>query len=804
MRMDPQLLYARLPQAYVGYVISFGGSAKTEKHGGYGSCAWILWRLPEWTVVIAASAYLETTAVNMAEYTGMNNGVAAALAHGAENPGIVGDSRLAIQQSVGVIACRKESLMAQLNRHKDLTAKLRSVKYLHAIREFNAAADSLAGETLESKVSTVVESEDRNHELRVLNRIQEVIYKPSAETSEEVVTRSINSIRILETRDKSRCKIFFDFARETGQVSAVTRHQAMARQKHVRFATEPVIANQDTEVQDRTDNQVEETPDPQDPPGPDATSIHEPSADDIDPLAVQGERCGRISKAQDEELRWSNLKAVLKGEEAQLGYRAAREAWKMTDKFVLSKDGLLYFLGANRRWGRERTEETTLRLVVPTTMVQRILQNCHDSLEGRHQGIVRTYHRVKADYYWIGLFADVEKHVRSCPDCSCSKSRPHLRGYSPGNILAERPFQMVSMDFVIPLPKTRRRNTALLLSQCVFTGFVMGKAMADTSALRVAQAFEECVYRRFGAPSLIRHDRDPRFMSEVFQAFAEMMQSRSRATLSYRPQTNGQQERSVKTVIQSVRVYAEDPLQQDWDEIVEKLIFAINNSHDSTRKDTPFYLVHGWDARSTLPAMSSSLKQGFGRQSDALAWGREANRQQKIALGMAKEYQATEQARRAQKHNESLSQAERTTVAEPKRTANPVTVDEPEEPDGIEEGSPDEDTQSLFRPGDRAWLYMKRVKRGRTKKLAHRWHGPFRIKKKVDEYAFELDLPDRSGYRFYPVVHASRLKAVSEFGERPRTRLAPDVTEETRHDFDEELLPEDSWQPDRLAGEYEV
>ncbi|KAE8887516.1 hypothetical protein PF003_g28530 [Phytophthora fragariae] len=335
---------------------------------------------------------------------------------------------------------------------------------------------------------------------------------------------------------------------------------------------------------------------------------------------------------------------------------------------------------------------------------------------------------------------------------------------------------MVSMDFVIPLPKTRRGNTALLLFQCAFTGFVMGNAMADTSALRVAQAFEECVYRRFGAPSLIRHDRDPRFMSEVFQAFAEMMQSRSRATLSYRPQASGQQERSVKTVIQSVRVYAEEPLQQDWDEIVEKLIFAINNSHDSTRKDTPFYLVHGWDARSTLRAMSSSVKRGVGRQSDALAWRREANRQQEIALGMAKEYQATEKARRAQKHDESLSRAERATVPESTGTVDPVTAGESEEPEDTDESSPDENTQSLFRPGDRAWLYMERVKPGLTKKLAHRWHGPFRIKRKVGEYAFELDLPDRSGYRFYPVVHVSRLKAANEFGERPRTRLAPDVT----------------------------
>ncbi|OWY95243.1 reverse transcriptase [Phytophthora megakarya] len=179
--------------------------------------------------------------------------------------------------------------------------------------------------------------------------------------------------------------------------------------------------------------------------------------------------------------------------------------------------------------------------------------------------------------------------------------------------------------FVIPLPKSRRGSTALLLFQCACTGFVMGKAMADTTALRVGQAFEECVNRRFGAPPLIRHDRDPRFMSEVFPAFAGVMRSRSRATLSYRPQANGQQERSVKNVMQSVRVYTEDPLQQDWDEIAEKLIFAINNSTDATRKETPFYLVHGWDAHSTLGAMTSPFKQGNGRQSDALKWRREVN-----------------------------------------------------------------------------------------------------------------------------------------------------------------------------------
>ncbi|POM70809.1 Hypothetical protein PHPALM_12700 [Phytophthora palmivora] len=39
VRLDPELLYAKLPRHYKGYVLSFDGSAKTEKNGGYGSCS---------------------------------------------------------------------------------------------------------------------------------------------------------------------------------------------------------------------------------------------------------------------------------------------------------------------------------------------------------------------------------------------------------------------------------------------------------------------------------------------------------------------------------------------------------------------------------------------------------------------------------------------------------------------------------------------------------------------------------------------------------------------------------------------
>ncbi|GMF42340.1 unnamed protein product [Phytophthora fragariaefolia] len=123
VRMDPALLYARLQNDHRGFVLSFDGSAKTPKHGGYGSCAWNLWRLPDWKIEIAASAYRESTTVNQAEYMGMNEGLRAAQAYGVTDLVVVGDSRLAIQQSLGVIACLKESLLTPLSIHRELVAR---------------------------------------------------------------------------------------------------------------------------------------------------------------------------------------------------------------------------------------------------------------------------------------------------------------------------------------------------------------------------------------------------------------------------------------------------------------------------------------------------------------------------------------------------------------------------------------------------------------------------------------------------------------------------------------------------------
>ncbi|KAG3059254.1 hypothetical protein PI125_g25084 [Phytophthora idaei] len=332
-----------------------------------------------------------------------------------------------------------------------------------------------------------------------------MIYESNEDTAEVVPREAEHHVHVLTGSKFSQQKTFEHFVRdditiknEYGNMAVMTRRQAKAK-KHVRFANEhaEMVSKAHEQRGERGEMANESSLDER------SSSHHSntvppatPDAEDIDPVALQRERRRRIAAAQDEEKKWLNLRKVLRGQAEMLSYKVARDAWKYADRFVLSEDGVLHYLGLSRRYDHGWQEDTKLRLVVPTTTIQEVLQNCHDSLKGGHQGVVRTFQRVKSDYYWTGLYADVEKHVKSCPDCSSSKSRPQLRGYSPGNVLAERPFQIVSMDFVIPLPKTRRGNTALLLFQCSFTGFVIAKTMSDTSALSVAQVFEDSERRR--------------------------------------------------------------------------------------------------------------------------------------------------------------------------------------------------------------------------------------------------------------------------------------------------------------------
>ena len=707
---------------YDGYVMSFDGAAKLKTR--VGSASFVLWRLPGWRPVLGHGVHLDNVTVNEAEYQGILQGLRCVAALGIQDIVVVGDSRIVIQQCQGLINCNQPHLALLEAEYQKLRACFQSIRLVHAKREFNASADFLATKALRLGASF---EEDDLEQLVFLNKLPSQAEPEDASPEEQPKPSS----------------------------DSEPEHQA------------DVYAVR-TRSQGEGDRQAPTEDQPGRMPGPEGEIGQ----------AVE-ERWRRIRLHQESDPEFGPIIKYLEGDLEALTQAQARSIAKVADRYVVDETTVLRYVAPSRKPSESRDESSTPRgrvtrqalprLAVPRTMRNDVLHLGHADIQAGHQGIIRTFERLRPEYYWPGMFRRVERFVKECVDCETSKGRPRNPGPSPGNITPEYPFEVVSMDFVLPLPASSQGNTSLLLFQDMFSGYIMCKAMSGTTAQEVAEAYEEMVFRRFGASSYVRHDQDPRFMSEVFAEFRRMLGSQQRATLAYRPQANGQQERSVQTVIRSVRTYCEDSAQGDWESLVERLMFALNTSYDSTRRETPFFLVHGWDPKDTVSAMLAPVPRGREKH-EAYLWRLKVQREYEYAKAWARRLQSEAKDRRAAAQTRAWEEL----------------------PDSLKSG---------FEIGDAVWLYMARVKPGLTKKLAHLWHGPFRILEKSDDFRYKLKLEGQP-YRFYPWVHVSRLKPRLHDPERPVEN--PGEDELAPLDLDEALLPEDSWAPDEDSGEFVV
>ncbi|ETP23803.1 hypothetical protein F441_03126, partial [Phytophthora nicotianae CJ01A1] len=81
------------------------------------------------------------------------------------------------------------------------------------------------------------------------------------------------------------------------------------------------------------------------------------------------------------------------------------------------------------------------------------------------------------------------------------------------------------------------------------------------------------------------------------------------------------------------------------------------------------------------------------------------------------------------------------------------------------------------------------------------WHGLFRVVETVGRHAVRLETAGTE-YRLFPIVHVSKLKLVKSYPERPTSTITN--RDADRVDFDEGLLPADSWEREHEEDEYEV
>jgi len=269
------------------------------------------------------------------------------------------------------------------------------------------------------------------------------------------------------------------------------------------------------------------------------------------------------------------------------------------------------------------------------------------------------------------------------------------------------------MDFITHLPETPRGFDSILTIVDRFSKFVVLTPCKKTiSAEQVARLLAEKLIPHYGVPMDFVSDRDPKFTSAFFVEWCKVLGVVQKMSSAYHPQTDGQTERTNRTVEQLLRFYIL-PDQSNWDEALPMAAFAINRAYNQATKATPFEVVLGYNPASPFErllsfAPESNLPKSAWRtsQEDCL---------QKV------------------KHALNVAQSRMLDYASGHRPTVKLQV------------------------GDLAWLSTKNLnlKAVGTRKFVRRYMGPFPVIKVVNPQAYKLQLPTQ--LKIHPVFHVSEL-----------------------------------------------
>ena len=365
-----------------------------------------------------------------------------------------------------------------------------------------------------------------------------------------------------------------------------------------------------------------------------------------------------------------------------------------------------------RRGGKE-----VLQLVTPLCYRDALMRQAHAGFTGGHMGQRRTLEQVQRRAYWAGWAADVRRNLRTCAECSSYKRGLPTKQGRLQQMSTGMPFERVGIDITGPHPKSKNGFTYILTMMDYFSKWAEAFPIRNQEAHTVAKVLVDRVFSRFGMPLQILTDRGSNFESQLFNELCRRLHIDHVRTTAYKPSTNGMVERFHRTLNSILgKVIADN--QRDWDQHLPYAVAAYRATiHESTGY-SPNFLFLGREARAPLDVV-------MGEPSLV------------ASPNISPDVYVTQQI-------ESMRDAYRTVRERLKVAANrqkhhyDLRVKE-----------------TVFRPGDRVWLYCSRRKPGRKLKWQRNYVGPYEVMELLGTVNYRIRRSDRSKPF---VVHVDKIK----------------------------------------------
>lgn len=344
----------------------------------------------------------------------------------------------------------------------------------------------------------------------------------------------------------------------------------------------------------------------------------------------------------------------------------------------------------------------------------KILEARHNSPLAGHPGITKSMELISRDYIWNGLRKDVEAYVAGCVTCQRTKvshqrSHPLLKPLPVPKV----PWRHLSMDFIEPLPNSGSFNSILVIVDRLTKWAIFIPTTTRLTAPGLAELVLSHVLPQHGLPDSIVSDRGTKFVSKFWRHLTDRLGIKLNLSTAYHPQTDGQTERVNQVLEQYLRIFTSYH-QDDWDLLLPQASFHYNNSFHSATHLTPFFANFGYHPRWIQEIQSTSTSTDVP---DAI----------QVAVSLLDLHKFCTD-------NITIANERYAATFNRKHTPGPS-----------------------FEVGDQVLLSMENIKTIRpTKKLDIRNSGPFRVRAKISDHAYQIDIPPN--WRIFDIFHVSLLR----------------------------------------------
>ncbi|XP_055599014.1 uncharacterized protein LOC129748419 [Uranotaenia lowii] len=235
---------------------------------------------------------------------------------------------------------------------------------------------------------------------------------------------------------------------------------------------------------------------------------------------------------------------------------------------------------ANFAWKRvPRTED-----------IAKIIEDSHNS--SFHSGYERTLARIRQRYYWPRMTVEIRNFVRHCTTCKEVKPSHVAMVPEMGKMrLADRPWQMISVDFIGPLPRSRKGNQHLLVVSDYFSKWVLVQPVKKIASSTLCVILKDQWFMKNSVPEIIITDNGSSFLSKEFKSLLDQFKITHWLNSRYHSQANPV-ERVNRTINAAIRTYVKGD-QRLWDTKIAEIEMILNTSVHSPTGFTPYFIIHG-------------------------------------------------------------------------------------------------------------------------------------------------------------------------------------------------------------------